>query len=391
MGRPPPSHNLSKAALESELRLRLFRVLQIKLANMFEKSSRRQSAARLESDNAQHDSGRKHRMAYRLKAGRLLAKSILRVGHEQIERSTSELGQNPNPHDGVHQARKAFKRLRALLLLIRPIIGETAYACETQRYRGLGQRFSGARDVQALIDTVHKLEASAPFAEKRRAVDAILEHLHGERIRAEEALAQEHTGSGLKALSEAQEAFASLTVQDATMDGVVCGLEAGYRRGRQCFFKAYDKGDDEHFHDWRKAMQRHWRHLQLVSPAWPEALQPRIVLAQELSQLLGDEHDLSVLRQRVAVQCGSLLVDDEMAEFLKLCRKQQEELRRLAKGRGARLFGEKPKAFRLRIANYWRTASEIEPLGEGVADADLGGDGSGHKTNKVRVIPLRKH
>jgi CHAD domain-containing protein len=324
-------------------------------------------------------------MAYRLKTGRLLAKSIERAGLEQIERSTSELAQNPNPHEGVHQARKAFKRMRALLLLIRPIIGEKAYARENQRYRGLGQKYSGVRDVQALLDTVHKLEASDAFAGKHRAVAAISEHLRGERTRAEKALAQGGAGSGLKALSTARRAFIRLPLKDAAIDEVVRGLQAGYREGRRCYFKAYATDGDEEFHDWRKAMQRHWRHLQLVLSAWPEALQPRISLAQELSQLLGDEHDLSVLRERVSAHCRSSLTDDEMAEFLDLCRKRQMELRRLAKGRGARLFGEKPKAFGLRIANYWRTASEIEPLAAKVADANAEA-----KISKVKVIPLRK-
>jgi CHAD domain-containing protein len=331
-------------------------------------------------------------MAYRLKAGRLLAKSILRAGLEQIERSTSELSQNPNPHEGVHQARKAFKRMRALLRLIRPIIGDKAYAQEDRRYRRLGRSFSGVRDIQALLDTVHKLEASDAFAEKRRTAAVITGQLRAERARAEEALAREHASAGLKALNKARQAFTRLPLQDAAMAGVVRGLQDGYREGRRCYFNAYATGDDEDFHDWRKAMQRHWRHLQLVSPAWPEALRPRIDLAQELSQLLGDEHDLSVLRERVSAHCGSALADDEMTEFLQLCRNRQLELRRLARGRGARLFGEKPKAFRLRIANYWRTASEIEPLPGSAAadDANASGKERRDKTSKVKVIPLRK-
>ena len=326
-------------------------------------------------------------MAYRLKAGRPLAKSILRAGFEQIERSANELAQNPNPHEGVHQARKAFKRLRALLILVRPVIGEKAYARENQRYRRLGQRFSGARDVQALLDAVRKLEVRYGLSGKSRASAAIADWLREERSRAELTLAREHKGSGLKDLDKAKRSFGRLALQEATLERVGRGLQAGYREGRRCFAKAYATGEDEHFHDWRKAMQRHWRHLQLVSPAWPEALQPRIALAQELSQLLGDDHDLSVLCERVAEHCGSFLDNDEMAAFIKICRKRQGELRRLARARGARLFGERPKAFRLRIANYWLTASQIAPLADVPVDADQDGD---RKPSRSKVIPLRK-
>jgi CHAD domain-containing protein len=180
-----------------------------------------------------------------------------------------------------------------------------------------------------------------------------------------------------------------LPIQNASLKLVGKGLEAGYREGRRCFVKAYALGDDETFHDWRKAMQRHWRHLQLVSPAWPEALRPRIALAQELSQLLGDDHDLAVLREWISTRGKTLLDEDEIAELQTLCRKRQSELRRLAKGRGRRLFGEKPKAFRRRIANYWLTAPEISPLTDISVDTDHG-NSDGAKTGKSKVIPLRK-
>lgn len=337
-------------------------------------------------------------MAYRLKAGRPLAKSILRAGLGQIERSTQELEQNPNPHEGVHQARKAFKRMRALLGLIRPIIGEKAYSRENRRYRGLGQRFSGARDIQALLDTVHKLEIRYELAGTGAggASATIADRLREERSRIELALADEHRGSGLQDLAKAHKSFIGLSIQNASLKLVGRGLEEGYREARRCYVKAYALGEDEAFHDWRKAMQRHWRHLQLVSPAWPEALQPRILLAQELSQLLGDDHDLATLRQWVVSHCGPDLDAVEMADFLALCRKRQGELRRLARGRGQRLFGEKPRAFRRRIANYWLTAPEITSISDVAVDADHANsvpkkqDDGGARTGKNKVIPLRK-
>lgn len=329
-------------------------------------------------------------MAYRLKAGRPLAKSILRAGLDQIERSANQLKKNPNPHDGVHQARKAFKRMRALLQLIRPIIGGKAYARENRRYRKLGRRFSGARDAQALLDVVQKLDVDSTLA-ARRASAAISEWLREERSRVEEAFAGEHRDSGLKALAKARRAFTRLPIQDATLDCVGLGLQAGYRDGRRCFYKAYITNEDEDFHDWRKAVQRHWRHLQLVSPAWPEALRPRVVLARELSRLLGDDHDLSVLCERVAAHCRSLLDDDEMTGFLALCRERQNQLRRLARGRGARLFGEKPKALRLRIENYWRTAPKIALIENMTTDeVSENKDRRFARSGRNKVIQLRR-
>jgi CHAD domain-containing protein len=348
-------------------------------------------------------------MAYRLKAGRPLAKSIRRAGLDQIERAASELARNPNPHEGVHQARKAFKRMRALLVLIRPIIGEKAYAREDRRYSRLGRRFSGARDIQAMLETVRKLEIRYALSGKSgasrkkgggAACAVIGDWLRHERSLAEKNLSGErHVGDGLEALMKAERRFNALPLDAAELQGVVQGLKDGYRAGRHGFAKAYATREDEDFHDWRKAMQRHWRHLQLVASAWPEALQPRIDLAQELSQLLGDDHDLSVLREKVAANravFASELDDAQVDEFVRLCCKRQAELRRLAKARGARLFGEKPRAFGVRIANYWRTASQISRLTNMSVDTDQGpdqGDGSdaaGRRPGGGKVVPLRQ-
>jgi hypothetical protein len=349
-------------------------------------------------------------MAYRLKAGRPLAKSIRRAGLDQIERAASELARNPNPHEGVHQARKAFKRMRALLLLVRPIIGEKAYAREDRRYSRLGRRFAGARDIQAMLETVRKLEIRYALPGKRgasgkkggaAACAVVGDWLRHERNLAEAALGGERqTGYGLKALKKAEERFNALPLDAATLENVVRGLKNGYRAGRHGFAKAYASREDEDFHDWRKAMQKHWRHLQLAAAAWPEALQPRIDLAQELSQLLGDDHDLSVLRERVEANravFASELNNAEVAEFVRLCCKRQAELRRLARARGARLFGEKPRAFGVRIANYWRTALQISPLVNISVDTDHGpgkDDGSdkasGRRPGGGKVVPLRQ-
>lgn len=344
-------------------------------------------------------------MAYRLKAGRPLAKSLRRAGLEQIERASGELGGNADPHAGVHQARKALKRLRALLALMRPIIGERAYAREDRRYRRLGQSLGGVRDIQAMLDTLHKLEAHSPPAACNRAGAALGEQLRRERSLAEESLNGGRAAAGCSALAKARRRFGDLSLDGATLRGLGAGLEAIYRAGRRSFARAYATGEDDDFHAWRKATQRHWRHLQLVAEAWPEALQPRIRLAQELSQLLGDDHDLAVLRQRVENGGEALASEADVAAFLGLCTERQAELRRLARSRGVRLFGERPKTFRRRISNYWRTAPEIIPLTDVIVDTEgepapagqqpagvTGGarGGKGKMAGRGRVVPLRR-
>ena len=66
----------------------------------------------------------------------------------------------------VHETRKALKRLRALLRLVRPAIGEDAFKRENAQLREIGLSLSGARDRHVLLETVNKLEGAPGLARK---------------------------------------------------------------------------------------------------------------------------------------------------------------------------------------------------------------------------------
>ena len=72
-----------------------------------------------------------------------------------------------------------------------------------------------------------------------------------------------------------------------------------------------------------------------------------------LSQYLGDDHDLVMLRQFVAGHCArryarEVKVLDELIDL------RQKELRSAAFALGARFYAEKPSSFCRRLENYWR-------------------------------------
>jgi hypothetical protein len=126
--------------------------------------------------------------------------------------------------------------------------------------------------------------------------------------------------------------------------------------------KAYAEPSDEAFHAWRKAAQRHWRHMLFLSQGWPEALQARAGEAKELSRLLGEDHDFAVLLAFAAKHGKAELGRDHLASVAALCRLRQDELRARAKPRGERLFAEGEESFRQRVALYWSSATHLSGL-----------------------------
>src|SRR4029079_11449710 len=119
---------------------------------------------------------------------------------------------------------------------------------------------------------------------------------------------------------------------------VTPGLERSYRRARRAFSAAYRNPSDEAFHEWRKGAQAHWRQMTLLSRAWPDYLGARAAEARNLSQLLGDDHDLEVLVAFVPSEPGAAMRGEQAALIERAARQRQGELRLTARPYGERLF-----------------------------------------------------
>ena len=97
-------------------------------------------------------------MAFRFKLNEPVEKGFRRIGLEQIERAERELSASESLEVATHETRKSLKRIRALLRLVRPGLGDTVYRTENARFRDIGALLSSARDSDVLLQTVTKLE-----------------------------------------------------------------------------------------------------------------------------------------------------------------------------------------------------------------------------------------
>ena len=317
-------------------------------------------------------------MAYRLKLGEPVGKGFRRVALDQVDAAIARVEGRMDAAD-VHEARKHMKRVRALLRLVRAGIGETAFKRENTRFGDIARMLSGARDLHVMQATLARLETRYGLA-GRNALTAGLRHEIAGLVAASERKRNRKSGeSVLSALTRARQSLAKLKLHGGG-DGVATlarGLEISYGAGRAALEDAYLTGNDEAFHDLRKGVQQHWRHMLLLSRVWPDAMAARANAARELSRLLGDEHDLTVLADMAERLGGRGARQAETAAIVALCRAHQEELRALAEPRARRLFAERPKALARRVRSYWRSAKAMKPLPAHEEEEDLAATGDG--------------
>lgn len=82
-----------------------------------------------------------------------------------------------------------------------------------------------------------------------------------------------------------------------------------------------------------------------------------------LSDLVGNDHDLAVLRQMLVSQPGVLGGEALGSRVAELARQFQDELRGEAQPLGRLVYAEKPGAFTRRMGTYWAVRAREAEVG----------------------------
>jgi CHAD domain-containing protein len=301
-------------------------------------------------------------MSYRFADSQEPVQEIKRVVCEQIDQAMQELtDDNMDRHKGVHQARKRFKKIRAILRLTRQELGDT-YQDENQIFRNLGRQLAQARDAEAMIETFDSLCDAYKDQLRSRSFQAVRKALEQRRqtIADEQVDLDKQIETAVDALQEAKQRVMLWSLHVEKYQDLSSGLRQTYRHGRKARVQAYRKTTPEHFHEWRKHVKNHWYHVRLLQKTWPDIMQAYGQALKRLAELLGDDHDLTVFRQTLLAQPETFGTDRDIQVLLRLSEQRQTDLRIQAKTLGKRIFAEKSSCFSRRMQQYmaaWQAES----------------------------------
>lgn len=302
-------------------------------------------------------------MAYRWKPGASSHANLRRLARNQLRAALGELTEpDKQPAEAVHQARLHLKKLRALLRLVRAEAG-SAFSEENARCRDISHELSRERDAQATLDalahlTEHAERAWQSDASRLAALGDARQWL-ADRRRGSSASKNNFAGDladRLRAALDDAERWTSRARDDNT---IWAGLEQSYRRGRRALHRAVAEPTAEALHEWRKQVKYHRYHVRLFQDAWPAPLTAHYDELKRLSDLLGDDHDLVVLRQTLADAKDSLS-SSALGDVAELIERRRTELCCQALPLGRMLYGEKPKQLARRLRGYWRVYASEE-------------------------------
>ena len=304
-------------------------------------------------------------MSFSLRRGEGIDAGARRVATKQLENAIEEL---EGGAAAVHGVRKRTKRVRAVSRLVRSGIGRD-HQRVNRAARDAAALLSGTRDGQALLATFDATVAAAD-----RSPGDLLPVRQGLVLRA--AAAGEPDVDGARhLLGQALTAARDWSFDDG-LDVLAHGLRVTYRRGRDAFDAVQDTPTPEAFHEWRKATKHLWYQTQLLEASAPSVLHAQERALHDLSDSLGDDHDLAVLLEGLEADPDAYGGPDAASRAIELVHERRADLERRAVRLGATLLVESPKAWVARMTGCWQAweaFGDEEPAGE-IGDITTPGD-----------------
>jgi CHAD domain-containing protein len=255
--------------------------------------------------------------SYRWHPGRRPRRQLRRIAEGEVDAALAAFSLDDR-HETVHIVRQHAKRLRALLRLVRGSAPDLARR-ESHAIRDTARRLAGLRDAAVAMETFDALAAEAgelagsvalagPDAGPAAASDPTPgADAAGEWVAVRQGLLErraEHVVDELEPaltvvrteLEALRGRVGSWEVDGAGFDVIVVGLGRAHERCRNRMVAALDAPTIDAFHRWRKAAKDHRYHLELLHEIWPVVLGAQEDELHRLTDLLGQEHDLAVLR-----------------------------------------------------------------------------------------------
>ncbi|HWE03616.1 MAG TPA: CHAD domain-containing protein [Tepidisphaeraceae bacterium] len=304
-------------------------------------------------------------MAFELKQDEKIAKGVRRIVCKRIDKALEKLnGEKGAVNDSaVHDARKRFKEIRGTLRLVREELGEKRFRRENKIFRDAGRPLSVLRDAKVLIDTLDGLIAHFDGRVKPQSAARLRRALLGRRRDIREQVIK-HDGAIPKIkrdIASARGRVENWPLQRPGWKAIAGGIQKVYAQGHRAMTEVRENPSDASLHEWRKRAKDLRYELELLQSIWPETVKPLADQAHRLTDLLGDDHDLSVLRTVAHEESEDRSsADDEL--LFALIDERRTALQKEAREIGVKLYEETADDFVRRIKGYWKTSRQLHAM-----------------------------
>lgn len=282
------------------------------------------------------------------------ASTVKRLCRKQIANARGWVSQGNRPK-AVHGMRKEIKRLRAAIQLVRQDVARKDYHRVNRGLRATARSLAASRDARVMLKAFEDLTGSGAdrFAGLRK---ELRRQNRRESRRIRESDVVENADEKLR---RAKRRIKRLELKADGWPAVEPGLRRSYQRGREAWQMAEGSPSPENFHEWRKRIKSLSCQLELLCPVWPARTSATLKHLEEMGGILGEAHDLAMLRNFASNH--EPVWPEEVGALERLIAVRDRQLRAKSLKLGAQMFGDSPADFCRQVSkdwNAWRNAGK---------------------------------
>jgi CHAD domain-containing protein len=297
-------------------------------------------------------------MSFQLEADESVARGARRVLASQLKKALGRLGGERPADDTVHGVRKRLKKVRALIKLVRTGLGSSRARRANYRLRDAGRPLTEVRDAQALLESLDALtQRFNSELSDQRVLQPVREALEkrAAAIRDRVLAADGPLAEVVEGIEKARRRLKSRAVRKGGWGVVKAGLRRTYRQARDAHDRVVAEHSVENLHEWRKRTKDLRYQLEFLHNACPAMMGEGARRCHDLTDALGDDHDLVVLAQ---VLQGDLQLAAEAAPLHEQLRSfietRRGELQNRALELGRDVYASSPADFVREVHWHWK-------------------------------------
>ena len=270
--------------------------------------------------------------------------------------------------EDIHRARKATKRLRALLRLVRNDLGTETYRNENVVLRDQAKRLSDLRIANVLIETLDLLVRESVLlpaeavADLHRELEARRDALSaGFRADADGRAAAKMAITCTRARIAAWPGFSDREKPAAAAPEpdtagyltVLPGFVRVYERGRRAMKAARRDRTPAAFHEWRKQVNYLRYQIETLRGHLPPGIEAYEQPLSDLSETLGEDHDLADLGKVIEGNDVTFRGATERVVLLGAIERCRSDMERTALRSGKKIYRERPSQIEAELRAVW--------------------------------------
>jgi len=285
-----------------------------------------------------------------------LPKQTRDIARDQISKALGILSdEDMKVGKQVHQLRCSCKAGRAFFKLFKPDLGKE-FERGNQTYREMSRQLSAWRNADMLLHAYDVLMEEVGNEDQWRQCSPIRRALLDVQLSASAHAASESFDLNRfsKDLKRLDKRVCSWRLKGLSWGTIQPRLVRRYRKALKAMKRAEQGSSSELFHEWRKQSKCLMHQLQLFVSLAPKRLKRDLASLKQLTAILGEEHDLSVMEAFVKGEQHRLGSPITLNRFLRILHRRQGMLRREALRLGACVFKDRPAVWSRRLSEFWR-------------------------------------